>query len=80
MTKNEIIEKLVLICKNKLNESKNLQNSKKTEIFETILKILSIPEFYLKQDIEVTMNILKDLEIEDGYMLEIIKVLFSENN
>lgn len=79
MTKNEITEQLILICKNKLNESKKLQNRNKIEIYETILNILSTPNFFNKQDIEITMNILNDLSIEKEFMLEIIKVLMQEN-
>ena len=79
MTKNEIIEKLLVICKNKLKESINLQNNDKIEIYETIFNILKTPNFFNKQDIEITMNILKDLEIDENYMIEIIKVLMKES-
>lgn len=79
MTKNEIIEKLIIICENKIEESKQNKNDKKLQIYEVILNILQTPNFYNKQDIEVTMNILKDLDIEEEFMIEVIKVLIKED-
>ena len=79
MTKNEIIEKLFVICKNKLKESINLQNNDKIQIYDAILNILNTPNFFNKQDIEVTINILKDLDIEENYITEIIRVFMKED-
>ena len=76
MTKNEITQNLILICQNKINESKII-NSSKLDIYDAILKILKIPNFYDKQDIEVTINILKDLDIEEEYMAEIVKIFMN---
>ena len=76
MTKNEITQNLILICQNKINESK-IMNSSKLDIYDAILKILKIPNFYDKQDIEVTINILKDLDIEEEYMAEIVKIFMN---
>lgn len=78
MTKNEIVDNLVVICNSKLKESKNSNNHNKVELYETILKILKTPNFYDKQDIEVTMNILNDLGIDKAYTYDILKVFVGD--
>jgi hypothetical protein len=78
MTKNEVVKNLVLICNDKLKDSINNKNSKKIELYETILKILNTPNFYDKQDIEVTMNILNDLGIDKDYSYDILKVFVGD--
>ena len=80
MTKNETIEKLLVICNKKLNESIILQDNNKIEIYETIFNILKTPDFFNKQDIEITLNILNDLGITQANLLETtIKNLMQED-
>lgn len=74
--KTEIINNLISICEEKIFYSK-LHSDNKIEIYQSILKILKIPNFYEKQDIEVTFNIFRDLDIDSEMMFEYIKILLN---
>lgn len=65
MTNIEIVENLKQICFNKLENSKKAQDKEKIKLFEAILNVLKMPDCLSKTNIEVTMNILNDLEIDD---------------
>lgn len=68
--KDEIYQKLMQICQNKMQN-----NPKKQKIYESISKILSCKNAFQNISFEVAMNILLDLDYSQQDAIEIYKQL-----